>query len=125
MCLQRSQIRGVFGAVRKGDVQVARLLAERKVRRAVQRHRIDAGVVPEDRGRAVPLVHVAVDNRAARGESVTLQHAGRDGHVVEHAVSGTVVGERVVGTASQIGRDAGVPDQYLARGGNGRADGSS
>ena len=41
-----------------------------------------------------------------RHAAIPLQHAGGDGHVVEHAVAFAAIGKRVMGAAGQVGGDA-------------------
>ena len=64
--VQRLEVVRVGAAVGQFDVQVAGLLAEREVLRAVQRQREHGRVVAEDRRRAVALVHVEVDHQHAQ-----------------------------------------------------------
>ena len=60
--LELRQVLLVSRAVGKLDVEIALLLHEREVARAVQRQRKHRRVVAEDGGGAVALVHVEVDD---------------------------------------------------------------
>ena len=102
---ERGEILLVAGAVLEGDVEVADFLPERKVVRAVQREREHRGLVPEDGGGAVALVHVAVDDRRARDGALAQQHGRRDRDVVEHAVAFAAIAEGVMRPAGEVGGD--------------------
>ena len=62
-------------------------------------------VVREDRVRAVPLMHVEVDDRGALDPAVALQRADGDGDVVEYAEAFAVIRKGVVRSAGEIHRD--------------------
>jgi hypothetical protein len=59
---QTHEILIVTGPVGEGDVQIARLLAERKILLAMQLAGEDRRIVAKDRRRAVALVHIAIDD---------------------------------------------------------------
>ncbi len=103
---QRRQILVVSGAVLERDVEVADFLAERKILRAVQREGEDRRIVAKDRGRAVALMDVAVDDRGARDDAIAEQDRRGDGDVVEHAVALAAIAEGVMGAAGEVGGDA-------------------
>jgi len=63
-------------------------------------------VAGEDGVRPVALVHVEVDHHRAADATVPLQHANRDGDIVEHAESLAVIGKRVVRPAGEVHREA-------------------
>jgi hypothetical protein len=106
------QVFVVAAAVRQFDVEIARLLAERKVLRAMQRQGEDRRVVPEDGGGAVALVHVEVDDRdrqrraSARAPVLRLHQPRRDGRIVEDAEAAAPLSRRMVRAAGQVRRDA-------------------
>ena len=111
--LQRLQVFIVRTAIGQFHIQVARLLAKRKVARPVQRQREHAGIAAKDMRRAVALVHVQVDDRyaqrlrrasAARTLPFGLHEACGHRNVVEHAKSAAFVGIGVVRAAGQIAR---------------------
>jgi len=103
---ERLEVRPVGGAVREGNVEVGGLLAEREVLRAVDRVGEDRGVVVEDRGGTVSLVHVAVDHDDPCRESVALKDPRRHGGVVEDAVALPPLPERVVRPPGKVDRHA-------------------
>ena len=102
MSAQGLEIFVIAGAVGQLDVEVAGLLAERVVPGAVQREREDAGIVAEDGGGAVALVHVAVHHRDPPAPALVLHDAGGDGHVVEHAVALAAIGEGMMGAPGEV-----------------------
>lgn len=67
--LKRLQVRAVGAAVGLFDIQIAGLLAERKVLLAVHGQREHTGVICKDAGCAVALVHIQVDHRNLQGFS--------------------------------------------------------
>jgi hypothetical protein len=79
-------------------------------------HRLVAG---EDRGGAVALVHVAIDDRDPLQARFALHGAGGDRGVVEDAEALAPVAEGMVRAAGEIRRPP--PRQRLARRGQGRA----
>ena len=103
---ERGEILIVSGPVLEGDVEVALLLPERKVVGAVQREREHRGLVPKDGGGAVPLVHVAVDDRRASDGALAQEDGRRDRDVVEHAVAFAAIAEGVMGAAGEVGGNA-------------------
>ncbi len=62
----------------------------------MERDEEDAVVVPEDRLRAVAVMHVPVDDRDALEPELALGDARRDGDVVEDAEAHRAAGERVM-----------------------------
>src|SRR5919201_1830082 len=62
---ERRQVLVISSAVAERDVEIAELLAEGEIVRAVERQREHCGLVAEDRRGAVPLMNVAVDHRGA------------------------------------------------------------
>ena len=88
--LERRFVLGVARARGERDVDDplpvrVRPARSRPERPLVQRHREDARIVTEQRLGAVPVVHVEVDDRDARGTELRLRVARRDGDVPEHA----------------------------------------
>jgi hypothetical protein len=71
----------------------------------VHREREDRLVAGEYRGRAVALVHVEIDDERAADPAIALQHADRDGDVVQRAEPFSVVGERVMRAAREVARE--------------------
>ena len=71
----------------------------------MHRKREHGGVVSEDGGGAVALVHVEVDDRDAARVLVALQDARGDGDVVEDAEALAAIGERMVRASRKIGGD--------------------
>ena len=89
------------------DVLVARRLHERIVVLFVDREREDRGVVPEDGGRAVPLVDIHVDHGRPLDRSIVEEITYRDGDVVQDAEPFAVIRERVMEAAREVdGRPA-------------------
>ena len=84
--LQRAEIVVVPGAVRQGDVQSARDLAERVVVVAMDGEGEDVRLVREDGRGPVPLVDVAIDDGHALHPGVVLQGPDRDRDVVQGTV---------------------------------------
>src|SRR5260370_675544 len=81
----------VSRAIFECDVEVARFLAERKVLRTVQREREHGGLFSEDGGRAVALMHVAIDHGGTSDRPVAQQDGRGDRDVVEDAVAFTAI----------------------------------
>ena len=101
--IQRIEVGGVAGVVGQVDVEVAlAAVPEREVARAVDRQREHRGVVAQDLGGAVALVHVEVNDghppRTAFGLHQTRGHR----HVVEAAEPLATVGAGVVSATGQI-----------------------
>ena len=63
-------------------------------------------VALKERGRAVAVVHVAVDDRRALDAAVALQHAYRQGDVIEETETLAVIVERVVKAAADVAGNA-------------------
>ena len=120
MALQLLQILRISAVVGQLDVEPRALLAEGKILRAVHGEGEDALVAGEDGRGAVALVHVEIDDHRAIDEPLALQHPRRDGEVVEHAETVTVVGEGVVRAAGEVAAEA--VAQRLAGGGHGAED---
>ena len=135
-----SQVSGASHCASHCATHCAVCLAEREVVCAVDRARVHAGLVGEQRRSAVPLVDVEVHDRdaphphtrrgrtaaaAARGATAavtTLEVAaergrGRHGEVVQNAEARAEVGVRVVRPAGEVGGEP-VPQREL-RGENG------
>ncbi len=104
---QRGQIGVVAGSVVEFDVEPARLLAKRKIVTPVQRDREDLRVVREDRGGAVPLMDVEIDDERPRHSPLRLQDTYRDGGVVEHAETLAERTVRVVRSPREVDAAAG------------------
>ena len=100
--LQRLEIVAIAGAVGQLDVEVARLFLEGEVVGGVDGEGEHGRIARQDRGGAVALVHVAVDDHHALDPALGLQGQRGDGAVVEHAVALAAVAERVVRAAGQV-----------------------
>ncbi len=72
----------------------------------MDREGVDARIVVEDGGRAVPLVHVEVDHGDALGETLRLDDAGRHGEVVQIAEALGLLREGVVEPTPDVGGPA-------------------
>ena len=99
---ERVQELGVVGAVGEGRVEVALLLVEGEILRAVDREREHRRVPPQYLRCTVPLVHVGVDDDHPRREARGLDGPRGDGGVVEDAVTLAPVRESVVRPAREV-----------------------
>ena len=104
---QERQILVVVRAVGQRDVEVARFLAAGKLLAPCIESVKTAGSSAESRGGAVALMDVEVRRPgSARVAPARVSTRDRHGDVVEHAVALAAIGERVVGAAGEIARDA-------------------
>src|SRR5215831_14419694 len=85
----------VARAVREMDIHTGWRLLRGVVIPLMNREREYAGVLCEDRCRAVAVVHVAVHHHRATDEPVLLQAADRDGDIVDRAEALPVIGKSV------------------------------
>ena len=104
--LEESQILGIPRAVLQADVEVARRLPGGVVALLMHREGEDVGIAPENRGRAVTVMHVQIDDRRASQHSLPPQRAKRDRHVVDETEPLAVIGEGVVKAAAEMHGDA-------------------
>src|SRR5207244_395794 len=92
-CQLHRAVVAVPGAIRERDGDVGGLLLEGKVLGGVDIEGKHGVVVREDRGGAVPLVHVAIDDQDAARPALRLHRARGDCRVVEDAEPLAPVGE--------------------------------
>ena len=110
LAVQRREVGGIVAAVGQAHVQVAGLLAERKVLLAVHGEGEDGVVVPKDGRRAIALVHIEVDDRHPKWLSrmcsgpFGLHQPSGDRGVIEDTKATALIGIRMVGAPSQIAR---------------------
>src|SRR5882672_3085901 len=104
--LQQGEVLRAACSLVQPHVEVARRLDRGIVLLIVHREGEDAGILPEDRGRSISLMHVQVDDRGAPDSPLVLQRADRDGDVVEDAEPLAVIRKRVMEPSSQIDADA-------------------
>lgn len=100
--VEGAEVGVVLAAVRERHVERASLLAEGVVLAAVEREREDARIVGEDRGRAVALVDVEVDDGGALGAVIAARDHDGHGEVVEDAEPLPLAAERVVRAAGHV-----------------------
>src|SRR5262249_40705984 len=96
----------VAGAVFQADIEIARRFEEWIVVLLVHREREDARVALEDQRRSVAVVDVEIDDGPAREAATVLQHANRDGDVVQRTEPLAMRGERVMQAAAEVRRTA-------------------
>ena len=101
--VEMGQVGFVAAAVGQLDVEIAAFLGEGKVARAVDGESENAVVVGQDAGRAVALMHVAIDDQDSPGAPLGLHGAGGHGGVVEDTESFAAVAEGMVRAAGQVG----------------------
>lgn len=92
----------IAGAVRQSDVEIARLLAKRKVGRTVYGKGENRRIITEDEGGTITLMHIRIDHGNAADPALGLHRACRYGHVVEDTESLAAVRPCVVRTAREI-----------------------
>ena len=131
MASERVEVGRIARVVGKSHIERGGRLAEGVVLRAVHREGEHVGVVGEDGGGAVAVMHVEIDDERAADPAGALEDADRDGDVVEHAEAFGPAGHGVVRAAGEVAReplgerhqrgvdrplhgDAGAPDERWA-----------
>ena len=111
-CLQVGRIGATVGQI---HVQVTGFLAKGKIVLAVQGQGENAGVLPEDAGRAVALVHIQVDHShlqrcalgAMKAAPFGLHQACGHGRIIENTKAAALLSAGVVRAAGHVGGHTG------------------
>ena len=99
---QRRQIFGIARSVGQTDVEIAHFLRLGIVPLAVNRKRVNGWIIADDRRRAVPLMHVAVNYQYVGNEIVSLKISRRHDTVVEQTETLASIPISMMGAARQI-----------------------
>ena len=102
MPLQRVEVLGIAHSVLEGHVHIGPHLGQRIIPLAVHRKGKHLVVRFEDRRGAIALMDVEIDDGRPLDRALRLQLANGDGHIVEHAESLAMIGERMMSAAGQI-----------------------
>src|SRR5882672_3223140 len=99
---QGVQIFRVWCAILKAYILIRGRFWHRIIVFLMDRERINAGVIREDRRRAVAMMHIGVHGHGRSDRPSGLKCPDRDGYVVEHAKPFAMPGIRMVETASEV-----------------------
>ncbi len=104
--LESPQVVVIPRAVLEADVERTGLFPKREVAGAVDRHREVGRIDGKNLRRAIPLMHVAVEDQHSRDDTPGLHLPGRHGRVVEHAIALAPVATGVVRAAGETSGNA-------------------
>ena len=100
--MQVPQIGVVLNAVRQADIEIRRDFAEWKVLLGVQAEHKDRWVGGQDRGVAVSLMHVQIDDGDAGCQRFGKRGHGGQREIVERAKAGAEIGMGVMRAAGEL-----------------------
>ena len=102
----RSEVFAIAAAIGQRDVERAALFSKREVVRPMHRKREHVGFVTKNRCRAVPLMHVRIENDGSPDLLFVHQPTDGDRDVVKNAITFAVIGVSMVGAAGEVDRIA-------------------
>jgi hypothetical protein len=102
------KIRRIGGQVGKFDIDRTFLFSKREIQCAVHGKRQDVLIAFENRGGAVALMDIEIDNGRAADPVLVQQAADRNRNVIKHTKTGSFRTESVMGAAGKAARDAGM-----------------
>src|SRR5690606_34094305 len=99
---QRLEKDFIPAAVGQLTVQTTALFAKAIIDRAVYRESEDTVIAGKDRSGTIALMYIGIDDQDTPGEALVLHDPRRDGYVVEHAETFSVIGVCVVRSTGQV-----------------------